>query len=242
MEFKNAYEDTRMAEAYSKLEFTGTYYLAYRDLPELLSTHARGKDGVDFGCGTGRSTRFLRELDFSAIGVDISEDMIERARALDPSGDYRIVPDGDLGQFDDETFDMAQSIFTYDNIPTMEQKDRILGEIRRVLKKGGIFLNLVSTPDIYIHEWASFTTKDFPANKNAKSGDRVLIINTDIEDGRPVEDIICSDEDYRRAYERAGFAPIVTHHPLGKEEEPFDWVNETSIPPWVIYVLKRNPE
>jgi hypothetical protein len=31
-EFANCYEDTKRAEAYAKLEFAGTYYLAYRDL------------------------------------------------------------------------------------------------------------------------------------------------------------------------------------------------------------------
>ena len=34
MGFSNVYEDAKRAEAYSKLEFPGTYYLAYRDLPK----------------------------------------------------------------------------------------------------------------------------------------------------------------------------------------------------------------
>jgi hypothetical protein len=58
--FRNVYEDTVRAEAYSRLEFPGTYFLAYRDLPEILSRHVVGGSVVDFGCGAGRSTRFLR--------------------------------------------------------------------------------------------------------------------------------------------------------------------------------------
>jgi hypothetical protein len=37
MEFTNVYDDAERAEAYAKLEFPGTYYLAYRDLPEIIS-------------------------------------------------------------------------------------------------------------------------------------------------------------------------------------------------------------
>jgi hypothetical protein len=33
MDFRNVYEDSKRADAYAKMEFPGTYYLAYRDLP-----------------------------------------------------------------------------------------------------------------------------------------------------------------------------------------------------------------
>jgi hypothetical protein len=35
---------------------------------------------------------------------------------------------------------------------------------------------------------------------------------------------------------------IKTYKPLGKENEPYEWVNETTIAPWVIYVLKKKKE
>jgi ubiquinone/menaquinone biosynthesis C-methylase UbiE len=71
MEFFNSYEDKIRAEAYSKLEFHKTYYLAYRDLPNIIEEHVKGKKALDFGCGTGRSTRFLRKIGFNAVGVTI---------------------------------------------------------------------------------------------------------------------------------------------------------------------------
>jgi len=76
MEFPNSYEDAKRAEAYAKLEFPGTYYLAYRDLPEIIFEHVKGRKAIDFGCGTGRSTRFLQKLGFNAIGVDVAEETI----------------------------------------------------------------------------------------------------------------------------------------------------------------------
>ncbi len=62
--FANCYEDGARAEAYATLEFKNTYHLAYRDIPAILGAHVRGRKSVDFGCGTGRSTRFLRQLGF----------------------------------------------------------------------------------------------------------------------------------------------------------------------------------
>ena len=238
MIFRNVYEDTKRAEAYAKLGFPGTYYLAYRDLPAIIGEHVQGTKAIDFGCGTGRSTRFLRTLGFDAVGVDIAEDMIKQAKENDPQGDYRIIGDGDLSRFESSTFDLALCVFTFDNIPTMEKKVACLQEIGRLLTDRGKIVNLVSSPDIYKNEWASFTTRDFPENKAAKCGDRVKIVMTDVEDRRPVEDVIWPDEDYQKTYQRAGLEVMRTYKPLAKRSEPFQWINETTIAPWVIYVLR----
>jgi len=239
MDFSNTYEDSKYAEAYAKLEFHNTYYLAYRDLPELIFEHVKGRKAIDFGCGTGRSTRFLQKLGFDAIGIDISEDMIKKAREIDPEGDYRLINDDDFSQLQKNTYDLVLSAFTFDNIPTMEKKVKIFREIRSLLKSEGKIVNLVSSPEIYVNEWASFSTKDFPQNKSAKSGDIVRIIITDLEDRKPVEDIIWTDESYKEVYKQAGLESIKTHKPLAKGDEPYKWVNETRIAPWVIYVLKK---
>lgn len=242
MGFSNVYEDAKRAEAYSRLEFPSTYYLAYRDLPEIISEHVKGRKAIDFGCGTGRSTRFLQKLGFSVVGVDISEDMIKKAKELDTKGDYRLTKDDDFRQFEDHSYDLVLSVFTFDNIPTMQNKVRIFRGLGRLLKNEGRIISVVSSPEIYVHEWASFSTKDFPENKRAKSGDVVRIIQMDIEDKRPVEDIIWTDEYYRETYKRAELELVKTYKPLAKENEPYSWVNETRIAPWVIYALKKRKQ
>jgi len=242
VKFSNVYEDAKRAEAYARLEFPGTYYLAYRDLPNIIFKHVTGKRALDFGCGTGRSTRFLTRLGLDAVGVDISGDMVAKAKQIDSEGDYRVVKDGDLSQFHDETFDLVLSVFTFDNVPTLDKKVRNFSEISRVLKMTGRVVSLVSSPEIYMHEWASFSTKDFPDNRKARSGDRVKIIMTDVEDSRPVEDVVWSDEAYREVYSKTELHVIETRKPLAKESEPYKWVNETRIAPWVIYVLGKANE
>jgi len=240
MDIFNSYEDARRAEAYARLEFPGTYYLAYRDLPEIMAAHVKGNKAMDFGCGTGRSTRFLRKLGFDVIGADISENMIERAREADPQGLYYLIEDGGLGRFERNSYDLVLSAFTFDNIPTMEKKAIIFSQIADLLNDTGKMVNVVSSPDIYTHEWASFSTKDYPENKAARAGDVVKIIITAIDDSRPVEDIVWPDEAYRDVYARSGLRVIETRKPLGNENDPYGWINETRIAPWVIYVLERS--
>jgi ubiquinone/menaquinone biosynthesis C-methylase UbiE len=234
----NCYQDAGRANAYATLEFANTYYLAFRDLPRILSTHVTGARALDFGCGTGRSTRFLRTLGFNVTGIDISEDMLRIARATDLSGDYRLVPGGAFTEFAPASFDLVLCAFPFDNIP-QEKKAAILCRLATLLAAGGALVNLVSSPEIYTHEWASFTTRDFPENALARSGDAVRIIVTDHQDRRPVEDILCADQDYRALYRQAGLEAVEVCAPLAQGNEPYSWVSETQIAPWVIYVLKH---
>ncbi|MGO8795025.1 MAG: class I SAM-dependent DNA methyltransferase [Candidatus Sulfotelmatobacter sp.] len=238
LNFVNCYEDTGRSAAYSTLEFSNTYYLAYRDVPAIVSEQVTGTKALDFGCGTGRSTRFLRKLGFDVIGVDVSENMLSIARATDPSGDYRLLPGDDFRELDGDAFDLVLSAFTFDNIPAA-MKARIFRDLGSLLAPNGIIVSVVSSPEMYLHEWASFSTKDFPENARAGNGDIVRNIITDHEDRRPVKDILCTDASYRAVYAEAGLQVIRTVQPLAKGDEPYAWVNETKIAPWVIYVLKR---
>jgi SAM-dependent methyltransferase len=236
--FSNVYDDAERARAYAQLEFPGTYYLAFRDLPALLRKHVSGTRALDFGCGTGRSTRFLRGLAFEAIGVDVSEVMLDQARDRDPHGDYRLVADGSLAEFGTGTLDLILAAFTFDNIPTDRQKTSALRELQRLLADpGGRLMVVVSSPAIYWHEWASFSTRDYPANRSARDGDSVRIVMLDVPDRRPVVDVVCSDGRYRELFGAAGLSVIDTARPLATGAESVQWVSETAIPPWTIYVL-----
>jgi hypothetical protein len=121
----------------------------------------------------------------------------------------------------------------------MKQKMSLFADLGGLLDAEGKIVNLVSSPEIYTHEWASFSTKDFPENKNAKSGDKVRIVITEIEDKRPVEDVVCSPSSYRKVFDAMGLEVVKIYKPLASNEEPYRWVNETRIAPWNIYVLKN---
>lgn len=237
-EFANVYADTTRAEAYARLEYPGTYHLAFRDLPGMLAKHVNGTDALDFGCGTGRSTRYLRDLGYHAVGVDIAESMLAHARALDPKGEYRLVPADAPPPLAEGAYDLVFAAFTFDNIPTSEKKAMLLKALRASLKPQGRIVIVVSDPAIYRHEWASFSTRDFPENHQAGNGDLVRIVMLDVPDRRPVEDILCTPEAYREIFDQAGLIVLEAAHPLGRDGEPYAWVSETSVAPWTIYVLR----
>lgn len=236
--FHNTYDDADYAASYARLEWDGTYRLIQRDLPGVLREHVTGHRALDFGCGTGRSTRMLRACGFEAVGIDIAPFMIEQAQALDPDGDYRLIEDGDLAALPAGPFDLVLAAFPFDNTP-MADKPRLLVALRDRLATTGRFVNVVSTPEIYTHEWASFSTRDFSENARARDGDVVRIVTTAFPDARPCRDVLCSDQAYRRMYAEADLEVIADHRPLGRDGEGMSWVSETRIAPWVIWVLGR---
>ena len=168
----------------------------------------------------------------------ISASMIDLASRADPDG-TRLVHDGDFSGFERASFDLIFSAFAFDNIPNVAKRSELLRGLRELLKDSGRIILLGSTPEIYQHEWASFTTKDFPENRNAKSGEPVRIVMKDVTDARPVIDIVWSHEDYLRLFAASALELIAYLLPLGRDDEPHPWLSEESIAPWIIYVLKQ---
>ena len=125
------------------------------------------------------------------------------------------------------------------NVPT-DLKGTLFRGLRGLLAVGGRIVNLVSAPEIYVHEWTSFSTEDFTENASARTGDVVRIRMLDVPDSRPVEDVFWTDDDYRDVYSSARLTVLETHRPLGKPSDPFDWVSESRVSPWAIYVLEAS--
>ena len=237
MSIANVYEDTAFAAAYAQLDFPGTYLLAFRDLPLILARHAPGRRALDFGCGAGRSTRFLRRQGFEVVGVDIASAMLELARAADPGGDYRLLPMEDPSALLPAPLDLVLCAFPFDNTPGRARKLTTLAALRRSLAPGGCLVNLCSSPAIYTHEWVSFTTRAYPENHRARTGDPVLISGRSVPDPRPVTDILWSEEAWQELFLAAGLRCLEVHRPLARGDEGVPWVSETSIPPWTLHVL-----
>ena len=42
-EFENSYRDEKRAASYARLQFPNTYYLAFRDLPDMIRLYVKGK-------------------------------------------------------------------------------------------------------------------------------------------------------------------------------------------------------
>jgi hypothetical protein len=152
------------------------------------------------------------------------QNLFAKARKLDPSGDYRLVPDDDFSNLGNGPFDLILLAFTFDNIPGWDLKVRLFRDLGSLLTSPGKIVSIVSAPEIYTHEWASFSTKDYPGNREAKTGDLVRIITTDFADRRPAEDILWRDEDYIGSLPAAGLGVIAKLKPLATGDEPYSCI------------------
>jgi hypothetical protein len=132
------------------------------------------------------------------------------ATAIHLIGNYLLVADGEFSALEPARFDLVLSAFAFDDIPGVAKRRELLRGLRRQLNNEGRIILLGSTPDIYTHEWASLTTKDYPENLRAKSGDSVRIVMKDVEDERPVVDFVWFHEDYLNLF-AASELDLVAH-------------------------------
>ena len=100
-----------------------------------------GVRALDLGCGAGDFTAELGRAGAVAIGADVAEAALRRARARHPEASFERVPiDGPL-PFDDNRFEL---VWASEVIEHVADTARWLSEVRRVLTPGGTLL--VTTP------------------------------------------------------------------------------------------------
>jgi ubiquinone/menaquinone biosynthesis C-methylase UbiE len=112
-----------------------------RRLTFLRGSVRAGDRALDVGCGTGEFTAAMVAAGAAAVGVEVAEAALERARARHPRLDFRLVAlDGPL-PFDDGSFEL---VWASEVIEHVSDTARWLSEVRRVLVPRGRLL--VTTP------------------------------------------------------------------------------------------------
>jgi SAM-dependent methyltransferase len=97
-----------------------------------------GRPVWDLGCGPGQTAAFLRGLGLEASGLDLSEAMVQQARARHPGLHVR---QGDLLQLDLDDDSVAGVVAFYAVVHfSAEQVQRACSEVFRVLEPGGLLL------------------------------------------------------------------------------------------------------
>lgn len=105
---------------------------------------------LEVGCGSGALTicAALSWSDCKAVGIDYwgavwdySKELCEKNARSEGVGDRCAFQRGDANRldFEDETFDAVISNYVYHNITNASNKQALLKESLRVLKKGGVF-------------------------------------------------------------------------------------------------------
>ncbi len=104
----------------------------------ILKHHLAGqrpKRVLDFGCGLGGFLEGLGELGEKVFPADISVESL--AHCTDRGYPGGVVSDGYALPYEDESFDL---VCMFDAIEHIEDAERVLREIKRVLRPGGLAL------------------------------------------------------------------------------------------------------
>jgi SAM-dependent methyltransferase len=99
---------------------------------------------LDLACGTGVAFERLVRLGWSVVGVDVSPDMLEVARAGAQALDVELVEaDAVRLPFADASFDAVVSLMTHTDF---DDGGAVFGEVARVLRPGGRLVYIGSHP------------------------------------------------------------------------------------------------
>jgi len=226
----------KIAENYAKHSITGTSFLGFKNASKLISQYVSGKNTLDYGCGSGRSTRFLDALGLNVVGVDVNERILEQA-SIENQGrpiHYDALHQGTI-PYAERTFDFVFSSMVLCGIASIKELVTVFTEIHRVLKKTGIFIAVTASSAQYTNKWLSIDT-DFSQNKHLKSGDIAKIVLTNI--GLELFDYYWTETDYDNVASVTGFTTLQKDHPLGDSNDGYDWKTERRIAPYITYVMK----
>lgn len=127
---------------------------------------------LEIGCGLGRLTRTLNGMFDRVVGVDVSSEMIHRARQLTPELDVREVNGINLSEFPDQSFDLVFSILVLQHLPSESTVLSYIAEMARVLKPNSRALFQVPTsfhPRWKRIYWNLIQPKEADPNRNRAS-------------------------------------------------------------------------
>jgi SAM-dependent methyltransferase len=103
----------------------------------LLAEARAGERVLDLGCGAGRFVAALRDAGADPVGVEIAESALERARAVAPGADLRLLgPDGSI-PLEHGSVDL---VWCSEVLEHVADGAHLLQEARRVLRPGGRIL------------------------------------------------------------------------------------------------------
>ena len=127
---------------------------------ELFDTYIdKTLNVLDIGCGAGRTTAYLKTISNKIIGIDVSDKMVDVAKAGFPTIEFKTMDAVDL-QFADASFDAA--VFSFNGIDYIypeEHRNKAYNEIHRVLKSGGVFIyssHVIPSPFNGFFEFCNF--------------------------------------------------------------------------------------
>lgn len=218
------------AKLYSTLGIEGTTYEIGFDAVRELLGHMEGKTFLDFGCGAGRSTVFLKALGAEHVyGVDHDRNMISMALSRKLGG-VTFMHIHERIPLPDASVDGAASLNVFVEIRTLREMSDICADITRTLRPSGTFILDSSSPMAFGHTFRSYS---YPSTGHLESGDRTPCIVTTPNGQVIIEDTYWTEDDYVSALTQAGLTVDTIDYP--RPRDPSAWsTDEASVPPCIV--------
>lgn len=175
---QNIYDDPGFFFGYSQLPRQVHGLVGAPEWPALraMFPDVNRKRVVDLGCGLGWVSRWLRENGArSVLGIDLSENMISRARELTPDSaiEYR-TEDLETLDLPEAAFEFAFSSLAFHYIRDF---DRVVRMVYQALTPGGFFVFSIEHPIFMAATYPRWIEdeegrKTWPVNRYALEGER----------------------------------------------------------------------
>ncbi len=224
------------AEIYQTLGIDNTTYaLEFQEVAKLLG-NLSGKTILDFGSGSGRSSKFLLNLGArNIVGVDHNGNMVNEAQKSTKSDQISFIKIDDKIPFPDEHFDCAVALSVFIEIRTKKEMVRICTEIARVLKHGAQLIIGSTNPRAFGKDFRNFS---YTEPKTKKGGE--LAICTIHTDGKSfdIEDTYWNESDYIEALQNADLEVDSVSYPLPSDKETWD-TDENNTSPFIVIAAHK---
>lgn len=136
---------------------------------------SKGVRVLDLGCGNGRHVWLAAKEEFSAYGIDLSEQAIKLARAWlrREKLPFKKLQSGDITQslpYVSDFFDIVVSYGVLDHM-TLIQAKKVMVEVKKILKPGGIlFLKLEANTSFTFDSKKQVAKNEIILNKAVERG------------------------------------------------------------------------
>jgi ubiquinone/menaquinone biosynthesis C-methylase UbiE len=123
-------------------------------LPGLAGPLDLGRELLEVGPGPGASTEWLRGRVERLVALELEKEAADRltARFADTNVEV-VIGDASAMQFADESFDSAGCFTMLHHVPTFATQNKLLAEVLRVLRPGGVLVGSDSLPSDRLHHF-----------------------------------------------------------------------------------------
>jgi ubiquinone/menaquinone biosynthesis C-methylase UbiE len=136
------------------------YYTLFKKYYEKYCGYISTAKILDFGCGWGRIIRyFIKDISPENLwGCDPVPEMIQLCKEQNKCANFELINSNPPTSFDNNTFDLVYSFSVFSHL-SEDFHFKLLGEIKRILKPGGIYMTTTRNR-AFISECREFDNKN----------------------------------------------------------------------------------